>query len=211
MEKFRNTDLPNNNKSFDPDKRVEPEERGNINQRESFDPDKRVEPGENKETEVKYYTDHEYRLKHIPKSDGKWMGERGESKFIPDSEEAREKLKEYGLDGIEYKDAIPDFSKIAKETVTIDNMTNDRKKNFKQFDIKCAEKWNQQGFEGRKNWTPREIESWRKENLLTWHENSDMKTGELVPRVVHDACHHTGGIAECNKKEKMENGGKFDE
>lgn len=57
--------------------------------------------------------------------------------------------------------------------------------------------------------THTDIEKWRKENKLTWHENSDMKTCELVPTIIHEAFRHSGGVFEINKKNNR-NGG-FDD
>ena len=38
-------------------------------------------------------------------------------------------LEKYGLEGIEYKDGVPDFSECSEETVEI-SMTENRSKNF---------------------------------------------------------------------------------
>lgn len=78
-----------------------------------------------------YYNLYDERLKCVPKMEtslGHWEGKRGESKLIPNGEEQRgidaiNKLAEKGLDGIEYKNAQPDFSKCSEATVRIENMT----------------------------------------------------------------------------------------
>lgn len=178
-------DNRHNGESYNPDKRIEMEQKsGNIDVGR-YDPDKRIESGE------KYYTSYDERLQQVPSGRGEWTAERGESKFVPDNEMVRAKLEEYGINGIEYKNAIPDFSPVAKETVRID-MTSDRGKNFAQCDSKCADKWNRENHDGRNNWTAREVKKWRQENEHSWHEGSDMETCQLVPRVIHNECTHMG-------------------
>lgn len=147
---------------------------------------------------------------------GEWTGERGESKFIPADPEMKELLSQFGLDGIEYKDGIPDFSKCAAATVEIDNMTELRRGpggNFEQCDAKCAEQWNKEAKDGKTDWTARDVANWRKENGYSWHERNDMKTCDLVPTKINDYFGHLGGVAECKKRDGQtnENGGEFDE
>lgn len=171
--------------------------------------------------ETEYYNSYQTRLDCTPKSDsenGHWSGERGESKFIPDrntdaGRAAAEKLEEFGLDGIEYNNAEPDFSPISEATVKIENMTEYRDSNFAQADIKCAEKWNNDAKDGRTDWTARKVEDWRKEHNYSWHERCDTETMDLVPREVHTGvCTHLGGVSECKVRDSIGNiGGEFDE
>lgn len=167
-----------------------------------------------------YFSTYEERLQHTPKeiSDkGEWQGKRGESKYIPNNSEVKEILKNYKVDGITYKDAIPDFSVVAESTVEIDKMTKMRPDNFKQCDAKCAEQWNKQACNGKTDWSARDISDWRKENGYTWHERNDMKTCDLVPTKVHECCGHLGGVSECKKRDAVVfggavvSGGDFDE
>jgi hypothetical protein len=161
-----------------------------------------------------YYSTYDERLKQTPAEDserGKWEGERGESKYIPNEQEIKDILAEYGLDGIIYKDGIPDFSVISESTVEIDNMTENRAENFKQCDEKCAEQWNKEARDGRTDWTARDVAQWRKENGYSWHERNDMKTCDLVPTKVNDYFGHLGGVSECKKRDTDNNGGDFDE
>lgn len=173
-----------------------------------------------------YYVPSEERVKYTPKYiDGEWVAERGNSKFIPSSETerglaAKEKLAEHGLDGIDYVNNEPDFSKCSKATVTIDNMTENRQNyrdnegamqqgNFSQANMKCAEQFNAEQKDGKPDWTARDVEEWRQENKYSWHECSDTKTMQLVPREIHSACIHPGGVSECKARDN--NGGGFDE
>lgn len=149
-------------------------------------------------------TTHKERIKETPKdpSKGMWEGERGESKYIPYDTEASLALRERGLDGISYKDGRPDFSPVSCEDVSI-NMTSDRPSNFQKADIQCAEQWNAQGFEGKSDWTARDVKEWRKANEYSWHECDDMRTCQLVPTSIHRACKHIGGRSECLKYEEL--------
>jgi len=164
-----------------------------------------------KTDDAEYPSTYEERLKKTPceGDKGHWEGERGESKYIPTDPEIIDILKKYGLDGIEYKNGVPDFSKVSESTVEIDNMTDNRKSNFKQCDEKCAEKWNKEGRDGKTDWTDRDVANWRRENGYCWHERNDMKTCDLVPTKINSYFGHLGGVGEYNKT-KLKDGG-FDE
>lgn len=180
--------------------------------------------------EKDYYTSYEDRLKHTPSENsdlGTWEGERGESKFIPNSESdagnaAKEKLSEYGLDGVEYEAAEPNFSECCEAEVKIDNMTENRENyidddgnfqegNFSQADAKCAELWNSVGREGKDDWTAADVRDWRRENKYSWHECCDTSTMQLVSRDIHGTFKHSGGVAECKARDNINVGGEFDE
>ena len=177
-----------------------------------------------------YFNSYEDRLSYTPKENsdlGEWSGNRGESKFkptedTPEGKAALDKLSEKGLDGIEYKNAEPDFSKCAEATVEIDNMTEHRydypdsdgtmmQGNFTQADIKCAEKWNSAEKDGKTNWTARDVNDWRHENKCSWHERCDTQTMDLVPSDIHRQCKHLGGVSECKVRDLIDAGGGFDE
>lgn len=180
--------------------------------------------------EKDYFTSYEDRLSHTPKEDselGSWEGERGESKFIPNENNeaantAKEKLSEYGMDGVKYESAEPDFSKCCEAEVKIDKMTQNRENyidengeyqlgNFAQADAKCAEQWNAASRDGKDNWTAADVRDWRREKKHSWHECCDTSTMQLVPRDIHEVFKHSGGVAECKARDGVENGGNFDE
>lgn len=154
---------------------------------------------------------------------GEYVGERGESKYIPSNRSAKsiivsEKLEEYGLDGIVYINGEPDFRPCADAEVKIPNMTDDRYSrnpelgNFMQADMELAEKWNASKRTGRMDWQPRDVEEYRKQNKLTWHEKCDTRTMILVPRAIHEFFKHSGGCAECKTRDaSLNDGGDFDE
>lgn len=138
----------------------------------------------------------------LPKENGEWDGEIGNSKWMPkpdfipkvinpENKTWKQILDKYGIDGIEFKDGYPDFSKISKGEVKIDDFTDDRSSNFAQADEKLAEKW---------DCSPEEVEKWRKENGYTWHECENCKTMQLVPSEVHGNIPHSGGISEYKKQ-----------
>ncbi|MCR5836073.1 MAG: HNH endonuclease [Lachnospiraceae bacterium] len=174
-----------------------------------------------------FYTSYKERLDQTPKEGerGEWIGERGEGKFIPDldlsrNEELAEKMKECNIDGIEYKNCEPDFSECAEATVKIDNMTENRYDyrdengdmqdgNFTQADKKLAEQFNTENRDGKDNWTEKDVEKYRKENKLTWHERCDTEAMDLVPTEIHSFFDHSGGVAECKARDSV--GGEFDE
>ncbi|OZQ74662.1 hypothetical protein CA598_31470 [Paenibacillus sp. VTT E-133291] len=56
------------------------------------------------------YSSYKERLDRTPKNNGTWEAERGESKFVSEKPEVKEYLDEAGVDGVEYKNAIPNFS-----------------------------------------------------------------------------------------------------
>jgi hypothetical protein len=142
----------------------------------------------------------------LPRNDGEWEDEKGNSTWepnadgIPKSSNPEEKtwgkiLKEHGIKGISFKDGYPDFSEVANETVKIDDFSDNRNDNFNQAEKKTADKWNEEGKDGRTDWKASEIKQYRKDNSLTWHECEDTKTLQLVPSEIHNNIPHTGGIS----------------
>ncbi len=137
---------------------------------------------------------------HLPEKDGHWEGERGNSAWIPDAESVPKErrgtnlegkswgkiLEENDIEAIPFKDGEPDFSEIAKAEVEIDDFTDNRSSNFSQADEALAKKW---GCE------PEDVARWRKEHKYSWHEKSDCKTLQLVPREVHGNIPHSGGVS----------------
>lgn len=175
---------------------------------------------EDKESEK--YTSYDDRINHTPRENselGEWKGKRGESEFVPNSDSeagstVKDKLAQYGMDGVEYKDAEPDFSQCCEAEVKIDNMTENREKNFAQADAECAKMWNESGREGKNDWTAADVRDWRRENQYSWHECCDTTTMQLVDRDIHETFRHSGGVAECKARDAADNngdGGGFDE
>lgn len=210
---------------IDPDARIETENSdSDTSPNAEVDPDARIEDGASDdvtdselnaaeeardvspEKNGECLSTYEERLKQTPAEGdrGSWTGERGESKYIPTNEEVKEILADYGMDGVDYKDGIPDFSKCSEATVEIDDMSSNRNKNFEQCDEKCAEQWNAEARDGKTDWTARDVANWRRENHYSWHECNDRKTCQLVSTKVNDYFGHLGGVGECNIAEKKQ-------
>lgn len=194
-----NGSLDNRHNSFDPDRRLIS---ADINkevkvERESADLDKRTEVKPNQDG---LYSTRKQRIDGTG-VEGKsvhWDGERGNSNCYPREKSAVEELKAKGQESIPFKDGVVDFSKVAEETVTIADMTRNIYNNYMQANKELAKQWSEQHKYGIEKWTPRDIEAYRKENGLTWHECSDCKTVQLVPRNIHNSIPHTGGRYECS-------------
>lgn len=139
----------------------------------------------------------------IPRNGGEWSGEPGNSTWKPDRDVSPsdrnysntegktwgEILDEYEIDGIPFNDGEPDFSEVSKGTVEIDEFSDARYGaggNFDQADKKLAQ---------QRGCTKEEVRQWRADNNYTWHERSDCRTIDKVPREVHGNVSHSGGIS----------------
>lgn len=172
----------------------------------------------------------------LPDKTGLFLGEKGNSLFLPNSEEVCALLKQYGQQGITYNKGVPDFAPFCHlktpwgdvdAQVEIAHMTPNRhnKKwtfgkrstdesydpafdlgNYNQADLALVKKLSslypdllpsQTDFEYKNACTKlcQELNSFRTEAELTWHECPDGKTMQLIPRAIHKACPHVGGVA----------------
>lgn len=179
----------------------------NIDRTDSINPDKLIESSVES---CDYPSTYEERLDRTPTMEnphGKWTGDRGESMFVPTDDGVREILQNKGLEGINYRDGIPDFGPISEAKVTIQGMSQHRLSqigengertvgNYEKADIECAKAWNLEQRDGKDDWTNKDVEKWRKTNGYTWHEHNDMKTCSLVSTAVHEVCRHLGGVSE---------------
>lgn len=140
------------------------------------------------------------KYKNIPRG-GKWSGEPGNSKWTPESGTSAEKaLKDYGQDGINYKNGKPDFSPFMKKgpdgqpiQTRISNMKGDLARgpdgDVGQAVAPLKEKYG----------------SWGKtadEDGYTWHHNEDTSTMQLVDERIHGTKFgggaHAGGASAVN-------------
>lgn len=172
------------------------------------------------------YNTYDERIKFTSQNNpilGGYTGERGESKYIPSNRSVEgiiviDILKQYGLDGIEYRNAEPDFEACAEAVVTIPHMTEYREDyydvsgerqfgNFSQADTELAKIWNFEELDGRSNWTARDVHDYRKAHKLSWHEKCDTKTMVLVRTEINGYFKHLGGCAEC----RIRDGGSIDD
>lgn len=119
-------------------------------------------------------------------------------------------LDDAGINGIEYRNGVPDFSPLAKAQLEIDYMLGGkgpkgnaaRDYNFKQANELLAGKLNnspemahQFGMEAG-GITAKDIEKYRVKNKLTWHELNDGVTMQLVPTEINAQFGHLGGVGE---------------
>lgn len=139
--------------------------------------------------------------RHLPRTNGEWDGEQGDSTWHPDGDYVPQKKNPDGqswqeiqetfeIDGVQYRDGYPVFDDVSKGNVEISDFTTDRNKNFTQADLQLAE---------QKGCSPEDVEKWRKNNSYTWHECQDMKTMQKVPCIVHNNIPHSGGVSEAKK------------
>lgn len=144
-------------------------------------------------------TSYEERFQQTPREG--WDGQRGESWC--------EKEINGKIERVLYNNSIPDFTPYSKANVEIPNMSGERYGeggNFEQADNALADRWNQEGKDSRHDWTAAEVRDWRRENLSdnTWHECTDRKTCQLIPRDINAHFGHLGGVGECNKRASIE-------
>ena len=131
--------------------------------------------------------------KRVPKSNGSWSGEIGNSKWIPKESYIPKKFNSEQSswedilgeeNGVDYKDGFPDFKKFSVAEVEIEGFSSDRASNFALAEEKLIEK-----IGGKK------VLELLNSNLYTWHEVEDCKTLILVPRIIHGNITHTGGVS----------------
>ncbi|URZ03547.1 hypothetical protein CLAUR_036080 [Clostridium felsineum] len=144
-----------------------------------------------------------------------FKGNRGESLCTlkpPPDPELKKILDKAGVDGIQYKNGVPDFSPVSKAEVEIKYMLGGkgvngnkaRNLNFEQANTELAKKLNKSSELAKKfdmvagNIKPSDIEKYRVKNNLTWHELNDTKTIQLVPTKINSTFGHTGGVGEIN-------------
>lgn len=176
-----------------------------------------------------YLSEYEERISRTPKESSRWTGKRGESECKAISPETQAILDKHKQQGVRYSDGIPDFSPFSESTVTIDKMTGARTSertklvdknnafgraesyhyktkvgNYNQADMATAKAWTASKRNGHE-WSARDVELYRKQNSLTWHECNDGKTMMLIPTRINSEFTHLGGTSEAKKKNNIEN------
>lgn len=151
-------------------------------------------------------------LQGIPSSNGHWTGKEGNSKWCPNREYIPSKgqycnigrktwgeiLDSYGIDGINFKKGVADFSRISKYPVKFnwekelsqkelyDLCTSNERSALHEVAYRKMAK--QYGFS-----SVDELKRIKESLNLVPHERID-GTIELVPRDIHDAISHKGGV-----------------
>ena len=147
----------------------------------------------------------------------RFEGERGNSKCVPkDSNSKTAKiLKENGVDGVEYKNGVPEFSPTSRGKVQIDHMNGGtgrmgakaRQSNFAQADTVMANELNADPATAKQigitpkngsTYTKADVSRYRQSNGFTWHELNDGKHMQLVPTEINAEFTHIGGVGEIN-------------
>ena len=164
----------------------------------------------------KFWTTYEKRLKKTPSfnnPDLEWKNitERGECLCIPKdkSGDIAKILQSAGVDGIQYKNAVPDFSPVSifdtKVSISDDflkthDMKSARPISYAQANKSFADYLNSHE-EYAKNlgikpdngrYTEKCIESFMRDNKYTWHELNDCETLQCVPTLINQKFRHIG-------------------
>ncbi|MGM9922961.1 MAG: HNH endonuclease [Bacillus sp. (in: firmicutes)] len=162
--------------------------------------------------QTEFASSYEARLNQTPAQINpkvEFIGVRGESlcklKPPPDSKLKRI-LDEAGIEGIQYKNGVPDFSPVSKAQVEINYMLGGKARtyNFVQVDQKLADQLNNSSELARKfgmrpgEITAKDIDKYRTKNKLTWHELNDVRIMQLVPTEINRRFGHLGGVGEIN-------------
>ncbi len=155
------------------------------------------------------FTEPKYPTMRTPREDaGTWLGDRGNSGFIPDNPEAQEVMRAYGQESVTVTNRHPDFGPFSvhntpwgqqKCEVGIGHMTSDRTgvdANYYQADEALAKKIGG-------STTGSDVRRYREENGLTWHEVEDGKTMQLIPTIINSSIAHTGGTSISGYGQKM--------
>ena len=143
---------------------------------------------------------HENRIAQTPTTNVIWSGKRGMSRCYPTDANSQALLAQYNRSYVSYNlSGEPDFRPFAEATIKISNMSSDRSKNFRSADEKLlSTKYaKEHGLT-----TIAEVREYRQKNNLTYHENSDSVTIDLVPTEINRRYGHSGGVAERKELEK---------
>lgn len=154
----------------------------------------------------------EYKTKQknaLPKRNGHWTGEPGNSNWIPDpnyrpknknysnldDKDWNQIAKEHGYkDGIPFKNGEPVLNPIEEckvkypDTEEFKNLSNTKKREYLQE--RAFEQLAQQ-----KGISVAEARAYKEKNRLVWHELDDCETLQLVPAEIHNNLTHVGGIS----------------
>lgn len=160
---------------------------------------------------------------HIPKNDGTWSGEEGNSKWTPKGDSIPKKPKNqkktWKKINAEVTDAVKKHmqnqnKRIGKPTQSeIDNFSFDginfenENPDFSPISFGTVKLENMYTSDRRVNYAladdaygrqtgrdPLEVAAWMKANKMTWHESDDKQTMMKVPSIVHGNVCHKGGV-----------------
>jgi len=155
--------------------------------------------------EIKSIVDQNMQSLTLPKSNGEWAGDRGNSEFVidddyipsgrgvnPDGLTMAEILKEYDIDGVTYHNKEPDFSPFVDAeigAVELDAFSDKRIGEGGTYALAREKAAENLGVSAE------EVDRIMDERGLTWHECSDRKTVLPIPTDINAAFKHSGGIS----------------
>lgn len=124
--------------------------------------------------------------KRLPRTKGRWTGERGESIWKSDIPEVNEITEGKG---IEFRNGYPDFSEWSLDEYVVDGLTGNNTKDFslvyekmltnKDYDFKNVQ----------------DVKNFLQDNRITLHHHEDGKTIQLIFTDLHGNIPHQGGAA----------------
>ena len=168
---------------------------------------------EEEKTEImKDFVDQNVSPAVLPASKGYWEGEEGNSRWIPDkdatvtwqkggethTETYGDIMEEKGIDGIEYINKEPDFSKVEDSViqhVELENFSPSRTGSNGTYSMASQAAAERLTNETGEEWTQQRVQDYMNDHGLTWHECADRKTVRAVPTEINAGFKHSGGIS----------------
>ena len=139
-------------------------------------------------------------LAHTPVdgNTGKWVdGTRGNGKFVPTDPEVKALLAKNGLDGITYRDGVPDFSPFTEAKVEITGKYLNLLNNPDSTHVRRAmQREAKEILAKQRGVLVDDINMWMRDNNITIHEDINMSTLSFVPRTINGSFLHLGGVSE---------------
>ena len=160
---------------------------------------------------MKDFVDQNVSSSVLPKSNGHWEKEVGNSRWIPDKNATvtwkkggktytktyGDIMEEQGIEGIEYFNKEPDFSKVEDSVVRhveLESFSDSRTGSSGTYSMASKAAAERLTSETDEEWTPQHVQKYMDDHGLTWHECADRKTVRAVPAEINAGFKHTGGI-----------------
>ena len=161
---------------------------------------------------IKDFVDQNVTPSMLPKRNGQWEGEEGNSKWIPDedalvtwrkggethTEAYRDIMDRYGFDGIDYFNKEPNFKPYEDpfiQHVELESFSGERTGSGGTYTMAGEAAAKRLSQETGEEWTPQRVQDYMSAHGLTWHECADRKTVRAIPTEINAAFKHSGGIS----------------
>ena len=161
---------------------------------------------------IKDFVDQNVTPSMLPKRNGQWEGEEGNSKWIPDedalvtwrkggethTETYRDIMDRYGFDGIDYFNKEPNFKPYEDsfiQHVELESFSGERTGSGGTYTMAGEAAAKRLSQETGEEWTPQRVQDYMSAHGLTWHECADRKTVRAIPTEINAAFKHSGGIS----------------